>query len=66
MGAPAWAGHAGETGSSAFLMPELTGLFAVMTVLLGAILIVGLVALWLLVRIDRRLRSDQKGTPPQA
>ena len=56
----ALAGHAGEAGGSHLLPPEITGILAVMTVLLGAILLVGLVGLWLLLRIHHRLRTDRK------
>jgi len=55
----AWAGHAGEAGASV-LSPELTGVLALIAILLAGVLIIGLVALWLLVRIDRRLRAIQK------
>ena len=56
----ALAGHAGETTGAHLFPPELTGILAVMTILLGAILLVGLIGLWILVRIHRRLASEEK------
>lgn len=55
----AWAGHAGDAGGTVLFPPELLGILALLTILLTALLIVGLLALWLLVRIDRRLRTVQ-------
>ena len=57
----AWAGHAGDAGGSVLFPPELTGSLALISLLLAALVVLGLVALWLLVRIDRRLKSLHKG-----
>lgn len=59
----AWAGHAGDAGSAVVLPPELTGGLALITILLSALVILNLIALWFLVRIDRRLRSFCKDRP---
>jgi hypothetical protein len=54
----AWAGHAGESGAA--LPPELTGLLGILTILVGALLVVTGLAVWLLLRIERRLRLWDK------
>ncbi len=61
---PAFAGHAGETGGPPFLPHELMGVLALVAGLCVVMLLVGLVALWLLIRIDRRLRTWHR--PPDA
>jgi hypothetical protein len=70
---PVFAGHAGETGGSLMMPHEILGALVLLAGLGVAILLVGLVALWLLVRIDRRLHassttslaSDKDSLPPR-
>lgn len=57
----AFAGHAGETGSPLLFPHELMGAVAIL-VSLGIVLIVLVsLAVWLLYRIERRLRTYERG-----
>lgn len=58
----ALAGHAGDAGSASLMPHEMMGALALLAILGIAALIVGLVAVWLLIRIDRRLRAAAKAT----
>ena len=58
----ALAGHAGDPGSASLMPHEMMGALALVAILGIATLIVGLAALWLLIRIDRRLRAAAKET----
>lgn len=56
----ALAGHAGDAGAPGMMPHEIMGALALVAVLGIVTLIVGLAALWLLIRIDRRLRAPAR------
>ena len=58
----ALAGHAGDAPNVSLMPHEVMGALALLAILGIATLIVGMVAVWLLIRIDRRLRAVAKET----
>jgi cytochrome oxidase assembly protein ShyY1 len=52
----AYAGHAGELGASAMMPHELVGLVAVLILLVIALAVLAGLAIWRLLRVERRLR----------
>ena len=56
----ALAGHAGDAGNASLMPHEMMGALVLVAILGIATLIVGLAAVWLLIRIDRRLRAAAK------
>jgi hypothetical protein len=60
----ALAGHAGDAGAPGLMPHEIAGALGLLAILVVATLLVGLVAVWLLLRIDRRLRTSAGETRP--
>ena len=56
----ALAGHAGDAGNASLMPHEMMGALVLVAILGIVTLIVGLAAVWLLIRIDRRLRAVAK------
>jgi hypothetical protein len=54
-----FAGHAGETGSISMMPHEIMGGMVILAVIGVVLVILGAVGVWLLFRIERRLRKGQ-------
>ena len=60
MSDPAFAGHAGDAGTPLVFPHEIMGAVAVLAIIGLLLIMLAVVGIWLLVRIDRRLKHSSQ------